>query len=405
MIFFQLTQARIAERMLSLPMGLQFVLDDAETKLLVDNIAQESGIKSDGVSILETLVSLVFMGFLNTEKVYDELVELGVEKPLADTITKRLQTEIFADFDSLLKQVYAPVEAAPTPAPAAAAPAAMPMPAPLPQTAAPKVPPAPFGGAAPISAPGGARPPAAAPIKPLPQANGMPQPAPAPVPFMLRKETTAVPAAPTFKLSVDPSIFGGKPGGKPSMPIPPRPAQLELGKEAAQTGPKPSPGVNVPPPPTMRPIHYAGPLSSIGISAAPKRPMAPIAAPGTPKPPEVHPASPAPAASPATPPGVPVARPKPAAPAALPVAPTPISGTPIRDLSLSAREDSRRFAAGKDLAPHLAPKNITAPTAPAPFSGVPAPAPASMPAPAAPPATEPKKPPRVVNFTEGGEAG
>ena len=191
------------------------------------------------------------------------------------------------------------------------------------------------------------------------------------------------------------------------MPMPPRPAQLELGKEAARTGPKPPANTNVPPPPTMRPIHYTGPQSSIGISAAPKRPVPPIAPPVAPNPPQVRPAPLAPAkaaiAPPVIPPGIPVIRPEPARPSTPLTPPASLSAVPPKDLSLSAREDSKRFAAGMDLAPHLAPKNISSPAVPAPLSG--APAPLSMPAPSAPPAAEPKKPPRVVNFTEGGEAG
>lgn len=328
-----LNENTVAERYFLLPEMLQKALGSEDIKSKVDKLAKAAGFEEDAVSALHSVVGEVFLGFVHTDTVGKELEDvLGMDKETAGITSNWLRKEIFDPYREYIDKVYAPTADASLykSAPPAPPKANMPPPAPLPTitkagtTGAIPTPPAP---------PVKINPFAAAPLTPAP----IPKPggaatADVPKPFIIRKEASAGPAVPQFKLDIDPKLFTPTKAPAAGIPVPLRPAQLEFGVVAGK-----NPGGNVfkSAPDAQRIVHYSDfRTKNIGIQAAP----APIK-PGVPQAPPTAPVAPIPkmvdsmsppqkeAAAPlaAKPPAEPL---KPSVWDSQPMPPSPISSAP-----------------------------------------------------------------------------
>lgn len=276
-VLAQLNEEAVINRLTTLPQELQEAVDDPTLKTAVDDVARDYGFDEKETSVLEAEMTICLLGFVHTDDLADELKEI-TDMEDATEIAGELKT-ILAPYQPTLDKIFqapVPVSKAQTPSPLpttaagpmldlsrpapVAAPQSAPAPAPLPSTSK-----------TPAAAPAPASQPAA------PAAPAMPRP------FMLQKETSATPAVSSsnFKLNLRAQMFAPAPAAAAPSAPPPRPAQLELGKEIKKEAVKSFTTAGAPD--ASRIVHYTGFKSSLGIPAAPMPAAAP-AAPGAPKP-------------------------------------------------------------------------------------------------------------------------
>lgn len=106
-----ITEEAINERFESLPEHIQELITTEQVEKLVSQIGKSHFLGRDKVEILEQIVTLILLGFINLrdlKQVLSEHLFLNYAHTIA--LAKELQTEIFAPIRGDLEQIYEPLE-------------------------------------------------------------------------------------------------------------------------------------------------------------------------------------------------------------------------------------------------------------------------------------------------------
>ncbi len=322
MIIPSVSEEQLKERFQVLPQELADALVSPSLKAAVESLVSTYGLPEEGGAALKFLVSMVFMGYIDPDELGKELAgALGLKDEDGKALVLRLNREIWGPYRSAIQSTKASTSAAA----ASLSPVLnlKSMPAPMPVTAFPMAP------ASSVILSTAKDLPSPASKKTSAPTNNEQRTTNAPPPFILQKSGApeAVVQSSSFRLNLDPKMFGGGPS-RPVAPPPPPPrvAELELGRTEKKDLSK---GASIPALPP-RVVHYSEAKGSLGIMPMPAsmRPPDGQPVPSAPKAPPSEmkvPASPATAmpSVPKSPPPPP--RPSEGAPPApvRPVAPPP----------------------------------------------------------------------------------
>ncbi|OGD29765.1 hypothetical protein A2833_01770 [Candidatus Azambacteria bacterium RIFCSPHIGHO2_01_FULL_44_55] len=103
--FSKLTEQKISQKFGALPQGLKDVLSSTRTSSVVENIGKLNRLNDDQVLILQQLVGLVILGFVDFDEMKQEMLDaISITKSLVSPIAEEIRHKIFLPIINPLQQ-------------------------------------------------------------------------------------------------------------------------------------------------------------------------------------------------------------------------------------------------------------------------------------------------------------